>query len=250
VPWAEVPFTNKHLMCATVHLLLSRGVIVPGENQRRGTWTPSCIAAYTVDQTQGTSLTNQRDTCLAELARRDWTPALIVSEHASGKNVERPQLLHALDRLADGEFGALIVSRLDRLSRSVGDFAMLMDRAAKEGWTLVCLSPLVDMSDPYGRAMAHMAAAFAQLERELISQRQKESVAARKAAGTYVGGRKRMIDELTTARIVSLHRSGHGLAEICRRLTYEGYEPPMSDRWHSETLKRVLVREGERSQTT
>jgi hypothetical protein len=35
VPWAEVPFTNKHLMCATVHLLLSYGVIVPGENQRR-----------------------------------------------------------------------------------------------------------------------------------------------------------------------------------------------------------------------
>jgi DNA invertase Pin-like site-specific DNA recombinase len=199
----------------------------------------------TYDQTQGTSLDNQRDTCLAELARRGWTPALVVSEHASGKNTNRPQLLNALDRLADGEFGALIVARLDRLSRSVGDFAMLMDRAQKEGWTLVCLSPLVDMSDPYGRAMAHMAAAFAQLERELISQRQKESIAARKAAGIYQGGRKRMIDELTTARIVSLHRSGKNLAEIGRRLEVEGYSPALSNRWHGETIKRVLMREGE-----
>jgi DNA invertase Pin-like site-specific DNA recombinase len=134
---------------------------------------------------QELSLEHQERVMRAECERRGWSFALEF-DSASGKTVRnRRGLQRALAGLAAGEFGALVVSKLDRLSRSLLDTCELMDRAQREGWALVCLSPAVDLTDPFGRAMAQVAGAFAELERGLISQRQKDSVAARRAAGTY-----------------------------------------------------------------
>ncbi len=78
-----------------------------------------------------------------------------------------------------------MVSRLDRLSRSVGEFAQFLERAEKKGWTVVVLDPAVDMTTPFGRAMAGMASVFAQLERDLVSQRTKEALRAKIASGEW-----------------------------------------------------------------
>jgi hypothetical protein len=133
----------------------------------------------------------------------------------------------------------LVVSRLDRLARSLGDLCDIMDRAEKHGWTLLILDPMVDLSDPFGQCMAQVAGAFAQLERRLISQRQKESVAARKAAGTYKKPQTWITPE-AEERIAHLRSDGMSLRGIARQLELEGFDPPAGNRWHPKSIARSL----------
>jgi DNA invertase Pin-like site-specific DNA recombinase len=115
-----------------------------------------------------------------------WSLVDVIRERGSGKSVRsRRELSRLLEGLDAGEFDVLVVAKLDRLSRSTLDFYALMDRAKRNGWAVVSISPAVDMTTPFGRALAGMAAIFAELEREMIGQRQRESVEARKARGVY-----------------------------------------------------------------
>src|SRR5215475_7574804 len=77
----------------------------------------------------------------------------------------------ALRALEAGEAKALVVAKLDRLSRSMLDFAALMATAQTQSWALVALDCAVDSSTPAGEAMAHVLATFGQFERRLIGQR-------------------------------------------------------------------------------
>jgi len=85
------------------------------------------------------------------------------SEHASsGRGLEAQR---ALER---GEASALVVAKLDRLSRSMLDVSKLMAKATQEHWALVALDVALDTSTPSGEAMANMLATFSQFERRLI----------------------------------------------------------------------------------
>jgi DNA invertase Pin-like site-specific DNA recombinase len=95
----------------------------------------------------------------------------------------RPGLLGALDRLTRGEASILVVSKMDRLSRSLLDFASIMQRAQREGRALVALDSPAHLTTPSGEAMAGVMAVFAPLERSLIAERTKAALAQRKAAG-------------------------------------------------------------------
>lgn len=145
----------------------------------------------------------------------------------------RPGLDQAIEAARTTQ-GTLVVARLDRLSRSVGEFAALLDRSMKEGWQLVTLDPQVDSSTPYGRAMAQMAAVFAQLERELISQRTKEGLAATRARGTRLGSPPSFPPEV---QLQILALDGHmSRAAIARRF---GLKPDTVQAW----LRRREARE-------
>lgn len=108
---------------------------------------------------------------------------VLSDEGKSAKTLNRPGLQSALRRLDAGEADHLLAIRLDRVSRSVADFAGLLDRSAKKGWGLVLLSPNIDTSNAAGRFTAHVLASAAQYERELIGQRVREGMAQRKAEG-------------------------------------------------------------------
>jgi DNA invertase Pin-like site-specific DNA recombinase len=73
-----------------------------------------------------------------------------------------------------------VAAKLDRLSRSMLDFAALMATAQKQSWALEALDCAVDTSTPAGEAMAHVLATFWQFERRLIGQRTEEALAAKK----------------------------------------------------------------------
>jgi DNA invertase Pin-like site-specific DNA recombinase len=121
----------------------------------------------------------QRMAILAEAQRRGWDEAdLTFVEDAgfSGKNLDRPGIATALDALRHRRADTLVVSKLDRLSRSMLDFAGLMDRAGREHWALVALDLGVDTSTPAGEAMASVLATFAQLERRLIGERTNDAL--------------------------------------------------------------------------
>jgi DNA invertase Pin-like site-specific DNA recombinase len=190
------------------------------------------VRVSTTDQTNGLSLESQERAISEEVARRGWDLVRCDSDAASGKNSRRPGLQQALrDVQLLGKGGALVVSRLDRLARSLADLCEIMATADREGWTLLILDPMVDLSNPFGQCMAQVAGAFAELERKLISQRQRESVAARRAAGTYKAPQKRISAE-AEERIAHLRSEGMSLRETARQLELEGFTPPGGGRWH------------------
>src|SRR5437588_4821872 len=119
----------------------------------------------------GAGLQAQRAAIVAECERRGWTLVEIAEDVGSGKDLKRPGVRAALDALAAGQASALVVAKLDRLSRSMLDFARIMTTAQKQSWALVALDVQVDTTTPSGEAMAHMLATCSRFERRLTSER-------------------------------------------------------------------------------
>jgi DNA invertase Pin-like site-specific DNA recombinase len=140
-------------------------------------------------------------------------------------------LLQALEAVEGGKANVLVVAKLDRLSRSLLDFASLMERARRRGWSLVALDLGVDTSIPRGELMANVLATFAQFERRLIGQRTRDALAVKRAQGVRLG-RPREMSEEAVKRIRELHTCGHRITDIARILNNEGIATPRNGRWH------------------
>jgi DNA invertase Pin-like site-specific DNA recombinase len=195
----------------------------------------------------GLGLDAQKARCAAEIEARGWLPVSTVVEIASAASRQRPELEKAMRMLDQGIAEALIVSRLDRLSRSVGEFAVILERARKNGWKVVVLDPNVDMTDPFGDMMAYVAMAFAQLERHLISVRTKEGLAASRErnGGKKLGGLPLYEDRTQIDRIVRWRESGKSMKAIAETLTAAGVPSPAGkDVWNHKSIRRILTREG------
>lgn len=121
--------------------------------------------------------------------RRQGLPLLDVihDDGASARDLDRPGLRAALDRLAAGEASGLVAAKLDRLSRSVVDFANLMAWCDQAGVALVALDMGIDTATPSGRLVANVMAAVAEWERETIAQRTREAATVRRAQGARMG---------------------------------------------------------------
>ena len=133
----------------------------------------------------GAGLAAQRAAIIAEAERRGWNAADIewIEDVASGKNRNRPGLTAALEALKRGEASTLVVSKMDRLSRSLLDFTSMIAEAQKQGWALIALDSPADPSTAAGVADGQRHVAFSQLERKLIGERTKAALAVRKAEG-------------------------------------------------------------------
>lgn len=191
----------------------------------------------------GAGLAAQRSAIAAEVARRGWELVGVFEDAAaSGKSMNgRPGLLSALAAVEGGEADALVVAKLDRLSRSLLDFASLMDRSQRRGWSLVALDLGVDTTSPQGEVMASVLAAFAQFERRLIGQRTKAALAEKRAAGIRLG-RPRSLPSSTDELVVSLRNSGLTLPAIAERLTTLGVATGQGGQWYPTTVRRILLR--------
>jgi DNA invertase Pin-like site-specific DNA recombinase len=177
---------------------------------------------------------------MAEATRRSWQLLTIYEDaSASGKSLNRPGLAAALAAVEDGDASAIIVAKLDRLSRSVHDFAGLMQRAQQRRWALVALDLGIDTTTAAGGLIANVMASVAEWERRVIGERTAAALAARRAAGVRLG-RPREIPPTVVERIRALHCSGYRVSEIARKLNEEGIPTPRNGRWHSPGIARVL----------
>ena len=136
----------------------------------------------------------------------------------------------------------LVVSKMDRLSRSLLDFVTIMAEAERQGWSLVALDCPADPSTPAGEAMVSVMAAFSQFERRLIGQRTREALAVKRAAGVRLG-RPPAIDDAVEQRIREERASGATLRGIADHLNDDGIPTARGGRWRASTLQRVLARE-------
>jgi DNA invertase Pin-like site-specific DNA recombinase len=181
----------------------------------------------------------------AEADRRGWDLGRIyVDAGASGRSMRgRPALTEALEVLAEGDAGTLVVAKLDRLSRSVLDFAWILERSRVEGWALVALDLGVDTTSATGEAMANMVATFAQLERRLISERTRDALAAKRAQGVRLG-RPRGVPEEIRNRISTERSSGRTLQQIANGLEESGISTGQGGRWRPGTVAYLLKATG------
>ena len=183
----------------------------------------------------------QRAAIRAECERRGWEIVEVIEDAGfSAKDLKRPGVRAALEELERGRADALVVAKLDRLSRSMLDFTAVMARAQKQDWALVALDCAVDTTTPAGEAMAHVLATFAQFERRLIGQRTREALAVKKKQGVQLG-RPTSISPQLARRIRSMRSRGLTLQAICDRLNSEGVPTPRGgSAWRPTSLRAVL----------
>lgn len=188
----------------------------------------------------GLGLEAQRATIAAAALARGWDVHWIEDAGHSAKTLRRPGVTTALAMLAKGEAEGLVVAKLDRLSRSVQDFAATMDTARKQGWALVALDLGVDTTTPAGELVANVMAAVAQWERRVISVRTTEALAAARDRGQRLG-RPRQIDPLLLTRVVAMRGDGLSLRAIAQALNDDQIPTVRGGRcWHPATIRGLL----------
>ena len=107
----------------------------------------------------------------------------------SGGTMERPALQRLLANLQGGGIDCLVVYKVDRLSRSLLDFARIMGVLEERGTSFVSITQQFHTTSSIGRLTLNVLLSFAQFERELISERTRDKMAAARRKGKWVGGR-------------------------------------------------------------
>lgn len=144
-------------------------------------------ARQSVDKSDSISIESQIDFCRYETR---GNPCRVYQDKGySGKNTERPEFQRLLADIRNGEIGRVICYKLDRCSRSILDFANLMEEFQKHGVEFISCTEKFDTSSPVGRAMLNICIVFAQLERETIQQRVFDAYHARSKRGFFMGGK-------------------------------------------------------------
>jgi DNA invertase Pin-like site-specific DNA recombinase len=205
------------------------------------------IRCSTSDQAEsGLGLEAQLMAIRTECERRGWTLVKVcVDEGLSGKDLDRPGVMEALEMVESGQVGTLMVSKLDRLSRSLFDFASLMERARKNAWNLVALDLGVDLSTPQGEFLASVMAAAAAWERRIISQRTKDALAVKRAQGVRLG-RRPVLDPELVAELVGAYEGGSGWTAIARDLNERGVATAQGGKkWYPSTVRAVVLSEAD-----
>ncbi len=191
---------------------------------------------------KGAGLDAQRTTIEHGLAMRQQSALHwdCVDRGKSGKDLNREQLRRAIDEIHAGRADGIIVSKLDRLSRSLLDFAWLMSRANTEGWNIVALDLGLDLDAPAGKMMAGILAGFAQCERDVSSQRTKDGLAEKRAQGVRLG-RPRSIDDDLLEAIMSKYLDEDSYSAVARWLNSSGVPTAHGGKmWYPASIQKVV----------
>lgn len=137
-------------------------------------------AIYTrqsVDKADSISIESQMEFCKYETRGGEFT--CYSDRGFSGKNTDRPDFQRMMSDIKAGQIKRVIVYKLDRISRSILDFASMMEEFGKYGVEFVSCTEKFDTSTPMGRAMLNICIVFAQLERETIQMRVTDAYISR-----------------------------------------------------------------------
>jgi DNA invertase Pin-like site-specific DNA recombinase len=153
----------------------------------------------------------------------------IFQEKASGGRWDRPELHRLLDQLRADD--VVVVWKLDRLSRSLKDLLLTLERVEKVGADFRSLTESIDTSTPAGRMMMQMVGSFAEFERAMLRERTRNGMNEARKAGR-VGGRRPKLTQQQQKEVVSLVISGQKSSAEAARLF----------RVHPSTVGRLIAR--------
>lgn len=189
------------------------------------------------------SLHNQREHCQAFIqsqAGEGWVclPEQYDDGGYSGGTMERPALKRLLADIDAGRIDCVVVYKIDRLSRSLIDFARMMETFDKHKVSFVCVTQRFSTADSMGRLTLNMLLSFAQFERELASERTRDKIAAARRKGKWAGGHpllgydidprgfKLVVNEVEAARvrdIFALYLQHEALIPVATELERRGW---------------------------
>jgi DNA invertase Pin-like site-specific DNA recombinase len=139
------------------------------------------------------SLDAQREACEAYIksqAHEGWrlVPARYDDGGLSGASLDRPALQELLDDVRGGKIDVIVVYKVDRLTRSLADFAKLVELFDQHSVSFVSVTHSFNTTSSMGRLTLNVLLSFAQFEREVIGERVRDKIAASKRRGLWVGG--------------------------------------------------------------
>jgi DNA invertase Pin-like site-specific DNA recombinase len=153
----------------------------------------------------------------------------IYREKASGGRWDRPELHRLIEQLRKGD--VLVVWKLDRLSRSLRDVLVLMERLGQTKAGFKSLTEAIDTTTPAGRMMMQMVGAFAEFERAMLRERTKAGLETARQEGR-IGGRRAKLSLQQQAEIRKMVSKGDKTAADAARLF----------KIHPATVSRLLAR--------
>lgn len=204
---------------------------------------------------EGISLAAQEAKIRAYASLNDLELTAVITDAAkSGKTTDREGLQQALAMIASGEAQAIIVCKLDRLSRRVVDTLTLIEQIEKTGAAFHSIAEKVDTKSAVGRFFLTIAAAFSQMERDTISERTAAALAHKIELGEHVGripygyrldGAALVEDQEEAAVIVQvmeMREDGLTLRAIADELNSRQIKTQRGGRWQAQTVKNLISR--------
>ncbi len=195
---------------------------------------------------EGVSLDAQERQLVAAAESAGYKAVILREEGKSGKSITgRPVLRKALDELDAGKAQALFVTRLDRLARSTRDFLSIVDRSHKYEWRLALLDLGLDTGTYQGRFVVTIMSAMAEMERGMISMRQKDVHKDRRDAGKVWGvniGPKSPLPAELRQRIYDERTAGLSYGKIAEGLKNDGIVPPRGGNdWYAANVRHIFL---------
>jgi site-specific DNA recombinase len=175
----------------------------------------------------------------------------------TGGSLERPALARLMEDVERGAVDAVVVAKVDRLSRSLLDFARLMERFERHGVHFVSVTQHFDTSTSMGRLVLNLLLSFAQFEREMIAERTRDKIRASRRHGKWTGGAvpfgyrvvdKRLVPDAEQSKVVcrifELYAKDGSTSAIAWRLNREGQKSATGNGrakpWNKDKLSRIL----------
>lgn len=211
------------------------------------------------------SLDAQREACVTYIARQpDWilVPDRYDDGGFTGATIERPAFQRLLADVDAGKIDVIVCYKVDRLSRSLLDFARVMDRLNEAGTSFVAVTQNFSTADAMGRLTLNMLMSFAEFEREMIAERTRDKIWAARRKGKWTGGvaplgydvvdKKLVVNDLEAALVRDIfalyheHRSARSVARVLnqrgtRVVRARGRAQTRPDRaWTRNDVLRVL----------
>jgi site-specific DNA recombinase len=179
---------------------------------------------------------------------------IIVDGGESAKSLNRPGMSRLLALVDVGEVQAVIIAKLDRLTRSVRDLCTLLERFERRSVALVSVAESLDTGTAAGRLVLNIMTAVSQWEREAIGERTRDAMSHKRTNGERVGniqfGYRLAPDgvhvepddaeQAAIAAIRKLRASGRTLRQIAKDLNHEGRRTRRGSEWRLESVARVV----------
>jgi len=179
---------------------------------------------------------------------------VLVDAGESAKDLDRPGMARVLELVQSRAVGMVIVSKLDRLTRSVRDLADLLQLFQRREVSLVSVAESLDTGTASGRLVLHIMTAVSQWEREAIGERTRDAMRHKKAKLEFVGNApygyrlaqdKRHVEpepreQAVLQKIQRLRKTGKSLRRIAAELNRHGVQTRQGSQWRFEYVARLL----------
>ncbi|MFZ7119476.1 MAG: recombinase family protein [Eubacteriaceae bacterium] len=218
-------------------------------------------ARQSIDKKDSVSIDAQIEFCVKLCDLNNWEYVIYKDAGFSGKNLKRPDFEKMLNAIEQCKINRVIAYRLDRISRSLSDFANLIKHFEEKDVQFMSATENFDTNSPIGRAMVYIVMVFAQLERETITQRVTDSYFFRAKEGRFVGGNTpygykgtKVIKDGKNISVFGIdpsqsdvlklmyekYNSGYSIRKVTDYLNENKIPSPTGKRWLANVVGRIL----------